>query len=45
MWYSRAAAALQPRRIVPGSNQSPRRKQSKPEGEDKGKRPHDEIVF
>lgn len=37
MWYSHAAAAQQPRRIVPGSNQSPHRKQSKPEGEHKGK--------
>lgn len=32
---SRAAAAQQPRRTVPGSSQSPHRKQSKPEGEDK----------
>lgn len=40
MQYSRAAAAQQPRRIVPGSNQSPHRKQSKPEGEDKGKGGH-----
>lgn len=41
MWYSRAAAAPQPRRIVPDSNRSPRRKQSKPEGEDKSKRAED----
>lgn len=31
---SRAAAARQPRRTVPGSIQSPRRKQSRPAGED-----------
>lgn len=33
---SRAAAAQQPRRTVPGSSRSPHRKRSRPEGEDKG---------
>ncbi len=39
-WYvnSRAAAAQQPRRIVPGSNQSLHHKQSKPGGEDRANR-------